>query len=438
MRYRLLIWSLLMLCVIAVASALPFDRAVAQKDQPPTKAALPPAATKPPMEIPPTKAPVEPTAVPATKPPLATSAPTKTAWPTPPTGLPTKTLIPTAVESPTFTPSPAISVTPALSLTSGQAGQPTDNLSATSVNSDARPAPAEPNALARSPLIGVVFNDANGDGVQEENEPGLSGIAVIIATSQQSQTLLTDASGAYQVNANPQATVRVVPPAGWQVVNAAALPLDRARNFALQPDVAAAAVPAAPSVASSVINLTSIACGFLGLGALVWLGLLQHQRAQVTSFNAWARADLRLRSEAERQTRRARLTIDDAWIVALLNQAALDATGVAPGIDQLDRVVLGPLPALVGLGQDFQRLVFTPAPEAVVKQLVKQKALSSLLGESLRGVRLYPIDALNGDLFVVDDLAAALAAKAHVPIALPRTERWSVYVVAAQRGKVAR
>jgi hypothetical protein len=73
-----------------------------------------------------------------------------------------------------------------------------------------------------------------------------------------------------------------------------------------------------------------------------------------------------------------------------------------------------------------------------VRQLVKEKALVGLLGETLRGVRVYPIDALNGDLFVVDDLAAAFATKAHVPVVLPRTERWSVYVVPQQRGKVAK
>jgi hypothetical protein len=130
--------------------------------------------------------------------------------------------------------------------------------------------------------------------------------------------------------------------------------------------------------------------------------------------------------------------IDEAWIVALLNQAALDATGEAPGIDQIDRVALEPIPALVGLGQDFQRLVFTPAPATLVRQLIKEKALVSLLGDSLRSARVHPIDALNGDLFVTDDLAAALTAKAPRPIVLPRTERWWVYVVPQQRGKVAR
>ena len=75
----------------------------------------------------------------------------------------------------------------------------------------------------------------------------------------------------------------------------------RVRNFALRQNTAELPVPAVPSVTSSVINLTSLALGFIGLGAIIWLGLMQHQRARVTSFNAWARADLRLRSEAERQ-----------------------------------------------------------------------------------------------------------------------------------------
>jgi hypothetical protein len=68
----------------------------------------------------------------------------------------------------------------------------------------------------------------------------------------------------------------------------------------------------------------------------------------------------------------------------------------------------------------------------VVRHLVTESA-AGLLGESLRGVRAYPIDALNSDLFVADDLTAALAAKAPLPIGLSRTERWSVYVVRPAR-----
>ncbi len=438
-------WSLLLLLAVALVSTTVSDRALGQGEQPPTKQALPQEPTKPPVEVPPTKAPQEPTAIPPTKVP-PTALPTKapvTSTPetipglskTPIGVVPSKTVPP---ELPTKTPLPIEATLP----TSGHAnaGQPDQGngaLITPALKTGATPQPAEPGALSESSLIGVVFEDDNGNGVQDLNEFGLSGIAVIVEVEGQQHTLITDASGAYRVRANPQATARVVPPTGWQVTGQASAPLDRARHFPLQPR-AADRSSTVPAVTSSVINLTSLALGFIGLGALIWLGLLQHQRARVHSFNAWARADLRLRSEAERLVRRERIVIDEAWIVALLNQAALAATGDAPGIDQIDRVVREPLPALVGLGRDFQRLIFTPAPEAIVRQLVKQKALVNLLGESLRGVHAYPIDALNGDLFVADDLAAAFAAKAPQPIGVPRTERWWVYVVAAQRGKVAR
>jgi hypothetical protein len=441
-RARLLAWSLLVLLAVALVSTMVFDRVSAQADQPPTKEPLQQEPPKPPVEDPPAKAPAEPTSVPPTKAPPA-PLPTKALWTnTPKTVLrPTKTLIgmmPTKTALPAATPVSMPATAPTSSVTMGSESRPGDSISATLANSAAQSAETAARATSQPPLIGIVFEDDNRNGVQDENESGLPGIAVIVETPGQQQTLITDSSGAYRVSANPQATVRVVPPAGWQVPYAEALPLDRARNFALRQDTAVSPMPAVPRVTSAVINLTSLALGFVGLGAIIWLGLLQHQRARVTSFNAWARADLRLRSEAERQARRERIVIDEAWIVALLNQAALDATGEAPGIDQIDRVALEPIPALVGLGRDFQRLVFTPAPATIVRQLIKQKALAGLLGDSRRSARMHPIDALNGDLFVTDDLAAALAAKAPRPIVLPRTERWSVYVVPQQRGKVAR
>ncbi len=173
--------------------------------------------------------------------------------------------------------------------------------------------------------------------------------------------------------------------------------------------------------------------------------MLQHQRALSPNYRQWARADLRLRSESERLARRDRLVVDDDWIVALLNQAGLDATGEQWGIDQVERLILDPIPAIVGLGRDFQRLVFTPASDQSIRRLVKHHALSNVIGDSLHGIRAYPVDALNGDLFVVDDLAAAfdyLGGKLKLPsiqpMRLPRTERWSAYVVPGQRGKVAR
>ena len=135
----------------------------------------------------------------------------------------------------------------------------------------------------------------------------------------------------------------------------------------------------------------------VGLGLSVWVGLWQHRRALVHSYTAWARADLHLRSETERLAHRDQIVVDEAWAIRLLNQAALAATGEALGIDQIDRVMLEPIPAIVGLGRHFERVVFTPAPPAAITRLVKRRALLDLFGDSLHGVRQYSIDALSGE-----------------------------------------
>jgi hypothetical protein len=100
--------------------------------------------------------------------------------------------------------------------------------------------------------------------------------------------------------------------------------------------------------------------------------------------------------------------------------------------------MLEPVPAIVGLGRHFERVVFTPAPPAAITRLVKRHALLDLFGDSLRGVRLYSIDALSGNLFVTDDLAVAweyLCDRNHsssTSRSMPRTDRWSITIVPSQ------
>jgi hypothetical protein len=76
---------------------------------------------------------------------------------------------------------------------------------------------------------------------------------------------------------------------------------------------------------------------------------------------------------------------------------------------------------------------------------MKHRRLTNLIGDSLHGVRCLAIDALHSDLFVTDDLTLAFqqaSARWQLPAlpqtTLPRTERWTLYVVAQQPGKVAR
>ena len=450
-RLRFTISAILWLGVLGLALRPPADRVAAQ--EPPTKAPIE-VPTKPPVDPgpePATKDPIKPTAVPPLK-PTATSLPTKEPWTSTPVATELATL------SATKTPIGLLPTKPPLPTNSPTPQSGSSDRSPTPVGGDATSDQAVPTGpvevvatvaaqmMGPTPsaplLIGMVFEDLNANGVQDVDERGLSGVAVVIETAGHAQTLLTDASGAYAAQSDPNAAARVIPPAGWLTDQIGSLPLDRARSFPLrQPAV----MLAAPTVTSSVINFTSLALGFLGLGAIVWLGLLQHQRAHVASFNAWARADLRLRSEAERLARREHLTIDETWIVRVLNQVGLDVTGEHPGIDQVERLVLDPLPAIVGLGQGFQRFVFTPIPDVQVRRLVKRKALTNLIGDSWRDVRVLPIDALHSDLFVTDDLTLAfqlLCGRWQLPAlpqtTLPRTERWTLYVVAQQRGKVAK
>jgi hypothetical protein len=199
-------------------------------------------------------------------------------------------------------------------------------------------------------------------------------------------------------------------------------------------------IPLSNTYAPPTTDLTAPVLGFFGLGLLVWLSLLHQQRTLVNRYHTWARADLRLRRAAEQLTRRTQIIINDDWIVALLNQAGFDAIGHDPGIDQVDRILLDPFPAIVGLGRDFQRVVFTPAPASIAQRLIQRQALINLIGGSPRGIRMYSIDAIQGDVFVTDDLAAAYhylcqqrQVQRPVPARLARCDRWLIYVIPHRR-----
>lgn len=73
----------------------------------------------------------------------------------------------------------------------------------------------EPEPQKIIPIAGVVFRDANGNGVQDAGEPGVAGARVEIVTpGGATQTLVTDASGAYSatVLAGKRYLLRIVSP----------------------------------------------------------------------------------------------------------------------------------------------------------------------------------------------------------------------------------
>lgn len=175
----------------------------------------------------------------------------------------------------------------------------------------------------------------------------------------------------------------------------------------------------------NVISSSDSSAPLLGLMSLIGLiGL-----ALLYQHHIWARTDLRLRRAALQLTRRTQLIIDDDWIITLLNQVVFDATGQDVGLDQIDRVLSDPAPVIVGLGRDFQRVIFTPAAAS-------DRALTPILDGSSRRLRPHIIDPRHGGPFVIDDLIAAyryLCQQRHItqplPARLARCNRWLIYLL---------
>src|SRR6476469_6220722 len=72
-------------------------------------------------------------------------------------------------------------------------------------------------ALLFSALVdvtGIVFNDANGNGVRDTGEAGIAGVAV----SNQDTVVTTDASGAFRMTARGSGVVFVSTPDGYRAI----------------------------------------------------------------------------------------------------------------------------------------------------------------------------------------------------------------------------
>lgn len=150
----------------------------------------------------------------------------------------------------------------------------------------------------------------------------------------------------------------------------------------------------------------------------------------------------------------------DTRVLALLNQAGLDAAGRPLHIEHVLSVTAGDRPAITALGQDGRAafVIFTPLEartfqrawrtgrEASVGEVAFEQATAYPLdrrGEALAAgdATAYPLDALNSGLFVADDLAAAYTyLSAELPVSartLPRTSRWTLFVVPLPKHNLA-
>jgi hypothetical protein len=374
---------------------------------------------------------------------------TETPWPTP---TPTNTLAPT--EAAQSAAGLSTSQPPSADTTSSRSAAPRTNPQTSTE-------PTIVSQLAAPPLIGVVFDDRNGNGVHDPDEPGLSGVAVIVASLDRSQTLVTDASGLYTTTLDPAATAHVVPPAGWVAARPESLPLDVSRNFALRQSVAPSPLSLRPvaTLTQTVLDLAPLVTIGGILAAVLGFGLIQIGRTVSTGNRQLALTLVRLQRTTEQPiTFEETETLDharDPKVLALLNQAALDAIDRSLHIEQVLKVIVDPAAAIIAYGSDQQRaafVVFTPLTAkafraalqpGVAGHLVAELPVEAVfegathypldrLGEALVGARAQVVDAVSSGLFIADDLAAAFQYLAgDLPVAtrtLPRAGRWHLLI----------
>lgn len=427
----------------------PTKAPIESTDRPPTKEPIEPT------DRPPTKAPIEPTSVPPTKTPLPTKAlPTKTAIPT--IVLPTK--LPLLTETPTLVAPSWLVPTVAPGSASVSEGVST-NTSRTPTRSVESHSSGASIATDQAPIVGVVFDDANGNGQRDPDEQGLPGVAVIVESDQGPQTIVTDASGAYSVQPISGATIRVIAPAGWTMSNASRLPIERAGDFPLR----ATGLIASPraitplSVTQTVLDFAPLLMLGGAIGVVLALGFMRTSRAISASNRQLALLMVRMQRTSERPLVLDELSDSDravhVKVLAVLNQAGLDASGQPLQIERVLKVSANPAPAIVALSHDGQRLafvMFTPLERKVFTarlesaDAIADRAFADAMAYPLDRLReaidegqSYTLDALNSGLFVADDLAAVYAyLAADLPVAvrtLPRTARWQMFIAPLPR-----
>ena len=151
-------------------------------------------------------------------------------------------------------------------------------------------------------IAGIVFEDTNGNGTHEPDEPALKGISIGVQIANQSQTAVpavtvTDDKGAFALQAPESAVLTVMSPEGWRVVGASSRFVASEMAFGLRPDrVIVQPVLPAPSVTvQSVLDpkiallmAGSVALSVLLIGGLVALAIRRHtlSMAEIADWHA--------------------------------------------------------------------------------------------------------------------------------------------------------
>lgn len=410
--------TLILACLVALVVFLVLDiqpvTAAAKPTSPPTPKPKPTSGpqSEPKPTSPPTPTPAaKPTALPT--PTGETSKPTSPPTPTPtqestmaPTALPTSTAEPASTSEPTLTPAP------------------TDTPAPTST-----PAPVL--------VSGCVFDDRDGNGVQDSGEPGVGGVAVkvdgqvVAASGTDGQFTVPLASGGREV-------VSVVPPEGWawggEMVQADEFLSTGSITIALQrSNVPPAVAPTATAISAGVLVL-ALAAG-LAFAALASLTQATAVHCLEKTYRRHKGLELEHLQSHVVALRRAEvkelLQCEDGWrqVVTQLLADALPGTGGAVDLDGLVDLSVSPAPRFTLAGTGDRSYLFTTSPASLRKVgILTRRDKPVPLDASLHPAARVEVQA------VWEHLSASRLSSGR-GTSLPRQAEWFLVVRAVQQRK---
>lgn len=316
-------------------------------------------------------------------------SPTKTPIGLPPTKPLLSEIVPTKTPFPTNAAAPPPTVTP----------RPTSTVAPTSTR--------QPNATAAPASV-------------------VSSPALATATSALVPTLVAVTPTAVAPTITPILAGLVIGESATPEVPSPAAPINGSSASANAPD------PSAPLIVQAV-NIGGLVLGLVVLGLFIWFGLSRLGRSITNEIRTVSLATLRLQHEAERLDRREKVAFRaDSDVLALLEQASLDASGESVHLRLLPNGWLSSPPLLAVVDQNQTRYIFSPLPPDQVKTLARHQGLAQFLLGQATDLTAYPIDAVTSTPFIADDLTDAfgsvLARHQTQRRPLPRTDRWYLYI----------
>ena len=349
----------------------------------------------------PTKTPIGP---PPTKPLLSEIAPTQPPLPTEAVAPPTKTPLPTnAAVPPTKTPLPTEAAPPAPTATP----RPTSTAAPTPIpQPNATTAPA---SVASSPALATATS------------------APVPTRASLTPTAIAPTITLALVSLVIGDTATPVVPSPTAPVNGSSASVD-------PPD------SSAPLIVQAV-NIGGLVLGLAVLGLFIWFGLSRLGRSITNEIRTVSLATLRLQHEAERLDRRAKVAFRaDSDVLALLEQASLDASGESVHLRLLPNGWLSSPPLLAVVDQNQTRYIFSPLPPDQVKPLARRNGLTQFLLGQATDLTAYPIDAVTSTPFIADDMndafGSVLSRHQTQRRPLPRTDRCISRALALRAGSL--